>query len=103
MDPGEHPVHPAVAQHIHVIDGVCSGDHPGARAGDLQVRVDTTGGLQSQRGRGEVGQAGPLLQRRCRGPARTPHETGIWKVPKVAGFGRVASRVLGRSVREVHV
>ena len=30
---------------------------PAAGSGDLKVRVDTTGGLQSQRGRDEVGQA----------------------------------------------
>ena len=37
--PGEQPVHPAVPQQVHVVDGVRAGDHAGDQRGDLRLGV----------------------------------------------------------------
>jgi hypothetical protein len=77
-DPGEQTAHPAMSQHIHVINGIRADDHPGDQRGDLQVRVHTANGLQGQRGRHKVGQTRPLRQRHRRGQPGARHQ--IWVI-----------------------
>jgi len=46
--PAKQAVHPAVAQQVHVLDAVGTGDHPGDHRRNLQVRVHATGLTQRQ-------------------------------------------------------
>ena len=76
-DTGEQPAHPTMAQQVQVIDRVRPCDHPGDQCWDLQVRVHTTDGPQSQRVRDEVSQPRPLRQRHRRSQTRARREIGI--------------------------
>ncbi len=88
-DPGEQPVHPAMTQHVHIVDAVRPGDHPRHQRRNLQVRVRTADGLQGQGVRDQVGQARPLRQRQRRDQSRARHQ--IWVIED-RGDGRETMR-----------
>ena len=58
----EQLIHPAVAQHVQVIDRVRPGDHPGHDRGDLPGRVAADRGVQPDPLGNQVGQPGLLGQ-----------------------------------------
>ena len=65
-DPAEQRVHPAVAQHVEVVDGVRAGDHAGHDPGDLQV------GVRPDRRRSPSGARRPGRRGRSPGPGASP-------------------------------
>ena len=76
-DPAEQGPHRAVPQHVHVIDAVRAGGHPGDQARDLQVRVHPAVPARPDVLRDQVRQAGPLRQRHHRHQAGVRHEIRV--------------------------
>ena len=75
--PGEHPSHPTMSQHVHVIDGICAGDHPADQGGDLQPRVGALVRRHAQVLIGQIAQAGGLGQCKHRDQTTRRHEIRI--------------------------
>lgn len=74
---GEQSVHPAVAEQVHVVDRIGTGDHPTDQRRDLQVRVGTTRCGQGQVLGDQVAQAGPFGQPSDRIQARQADQVQV--------------------------
>ena len=68
-----------MAQHVHVINGVRSGDHSRDQRRDLQVSVRTAGRLQRQVLGDQASQPSALRQSQGRGQSGARHEVGVIK------------------------
>ena len=102
--PGEHLAHPAMAAHVHVVDEVRAGQHPGNDPSGLHVRVGThrqmlleevvqpspsasriTGVVSGMVVLDDVGERVLLSQVRSpRDPSSEPHNTLEWSITMTA-------------------
>jgi hypothetical protein len=73
----KQPVHAAVAQQVHVVDGVRAGDHPGHQRRHLDRGVDSALGLQGQLVGDQITQPAGLREGHHRRQAAGGHEIRI--------------------------